>query len=267
MELRVTRPAFMEGIRDFKATEGVKNYDVNHMATRQEMRGFVCAQCHVEYYFKGPEKRLTYPWAKGLKADQILTYYDEQGFKDWVHKDTAAPMLKAQHPEFEMWSQGIHARSGVSCADCHMPYQRIGAMKITDHHVRSPMLNINKASQTCHHFSELELKLRVETIQNRHFEMRNVAMNALMELIQDLKAAQAKPQAEPKSSPVSGTDSAETKPAVKEARIFQRKAQFLLDFVEAENSTGFHAPHEAARLLGLSIDLSRKGQVKLCQLK
>jgi nitrite reductase (cytochrome c-552) len=126
----------------------VNDYDVNTMATRQEMRGFVCGQCHVEYYFKGPEKRLTYPWAKGLKVDQIYEYYREAGFTDWTHAETGANALKAQHPEFEMWNQGIHARSGVACADCHMPYMREGAMKISDHHVRSPLLNINRASVT-----------------------------------------------------------------------------------------------------------------------
>jgi nitrite reductase (cytochrome c-552) len=138
MQLRVTRPGFIEGMRAFKASQGVQNYDVNKQATRQEMRAYVCGQCHVEYYFKGPEKRLVYPWAKGLKVEEIQAYYDQAKFKDWTHADTGAPVLKAQHPEFEMWSQGIHARSGVTCADCHMPYKREGALKISDHHVRSP---------------------------------------------------------------------------------------------------------------------------------
>ena len=146
MQLRITRPAFIEGLRALKEHEGVKNYDVNTMATRQEMRSFVCGQCHVEYYFKGPEKRLVYPWAKGLRVDDILAYYDDVQFKDWTHAETGAPVLKAQHPEFEMWNQGIHARSGVACADCHMPYKREGGMKISDHQVRSPMLNINRRS-------------------------------------------------------------------------------------------------------------------------
>ena len=65
---RVTRPGFIEGMRALKASQGVNDYDVNRQATRQEMRAFVCGQCHVEYYFKGPEKRLTYPWARGLRT-------------------------------------------------------------------------------------------------------------------------------------------------------------------------------------------------------
>src|SRR5215203_1514397 len=62
MQLRVTRPAFMEGIKAFKASQGIQNFDVNRDATRQEMRTYVCGQCHVEYYFKGDDKQLTYPW-------------------------------------------------------------------------------------------------------------------------------------------------------------------------------------------------------------
>ncbi len=248
LQLRISRPGFIEGMRAWKASQGVQNYDVNTMATRQEMRSFVCGQCHVEYYFKGPEKRLVYPWQNGLKVEQIMAYYEEVRHKDWTHADTGAPALKAQHPEFEMYNQGIHARSGVACADCHMPYKREGAQKISDHHVRSPLLNINHACQTCHKWPEAELRTRVETIQERTFGLRNQAMDALMDLIADLKAAKTAGKPETDLAP---------------AQEFQRYAQFYLDFVEAENSTGFHAPQEAARILGESINLSRKGQLAL----
>jgi nitrite reductase (cytochrome c-552) len=248
MQLRVSRPGFIEGIRALKASQGTPGYDVNSMATRQEMRAFVCGQCHVEYYFKGPEKRLTYPWEKGLKADEILAFYQGNGFRDWVHAESGTPALKAQHPEFEMWNQGIHARSGVTCADCHMPYQREGALKISDHHVRSPLLNINRACQTCHRWSEDELRSRVFTIQDRTYQVRNLAMEALVGLINDIKAAKAGGM----------TDEQLTTP-----RDEQRQAQFLLDFIEAENSMGFHAPQEAMRVLALSLDHTRKGQMAL----
>ncbi len=248
MQLRVTRPGFLEGIQALKASEGIANYDSNTMATRQEMRSFVCGQCHVEYYFRGAEKRLVYPWSKGIKVEEILAYYDEAGFRDWTHEESGAPVLKAQHPEFELWSQGIHARSGVACADCHMPYMREGALKISDHHVRSPVLNLNRACQTCHRWPEEELKARVETIQERTFQLRNLAMDALTDLINDLRAATA-----------GGSSDAE----LASARNYQRKAQFFLDFIEAENSTGFHAPQEAARILGNSINFFRQGQIAL----
>lgn len=262
MSLRVTRPAFMEGIRKVKAAQGIDNYDVNTMATRQEMRAYVCGQCHVEYYFKGPEKRLTYPWDEGLKADQILVYYETSQadgsewtgggeaplntrFKDWEHAQTKAPALKAQHPEFEMWNQGIHARSGVACADCHMPYMRQGSLKISDHWVRSPLLNINNACQTCHDFPEEELKARAENIQTTTFNLRNMCMDALVELIQEISLEAAGGASED---------------VLNRARDSQRKAQFLLDFIEAENSMGFHASQEAARILATSMNHIRQGQ-------
>jgi len=245
MQLRVTRPGFIEGIKTVKANAGIENYDVNKDATHQEMRSFVCGQCHVEYYFKGPEKRLTYPWRKGLKADEILAYYEETGFTDWKHAETSAPVLKAQHPEFELWNQGTHARAGVSCADCHMPYKRVGALKVSDHHVRSPLLNINSACQTCHKAPEEELRARVHTIQDRTHELRGLALDALLDLINDIKAAR---------------EAGLSNDLVTSAQIFQKRAQFLADFIEAENSMGFHAPQEAARLLANSIDYSRKGQ-------
>jgi nitrite reductase (cytochrome c-552) len=248
MQLRITRPGFLEGIRALKEKQGTKDYNVNLMATRQEMRTFVCAQCHVEYYFKGKEKNLVYPWQNGLKVDDIIAYYDSVGHKDWNHAETGAPVLKAQHPEFELWNQGIHARAGVACADCHMPYKREGAHKVSDHHVRSPLLNINRACQTCHKWPEDELRERVLANQGRTHDMRNLAMDALIEFISDFKNI--------------GTNNipAET---LKVAHDFQRKAQFYLDFVEAENSMGFHAPQEAVRILGESINFSRKGQNSL----
>ncbi|MCC6235845.1 MAG: ammonia-forming cytochrome c nitrite reductase subunit c552, partial [Verrucomicrobiales bacterium] len=174
-------------------------------------------------------------------------YYDEVGHKDWSHAESGAPVLKAQHPEFELWQQGIHARSGVACADCHMPYKRVGAHKVSDHHVRSPLLNIQKACQTCHQWPEEELKSRAVTIQDRTFRMRNLAMDALTDLIGDIKGARG-----------SGMGTNDTR--VVSAMDFQRKAQFFLDFIEAENSMGFHAPQESVRILGESIDFSRKGQ-------
>lgn len=248
MQLRVTRPAFIEGIKNYKATQGIKDYDVNKMATRNEMRGFVCGQCHVEYYFNGPEKTLTFPWNKGIKGDEILSYYQENKHKDWIHKQTGAPVLKAQHPEFEMWNQGVHAKSGVTCVDCHMPYERVGAMKVTSHNVRSPLLNINRSCQTCHHQPENELQEKVQLIQGRHLEMRNEVMDALMTFIKNLKEAREKKFSEKK---------------ITAAQNLQREAQFLMDFVEAENSAGFHAPQEAARLMVKALNKIRQGELVL----
>jgi nitrite reductase (cytochrome c-552) len=267
MQLRVTRPGFLNGIRAFANSnqpaphlpslerwrqDGCKGeYEVNAMATRQEMRSFVCGQCHVEYYFKGDGKLLTYPWHNGIKVEQIETYYDEVGHNDWQHQSSGAPALKAQHPEFEMWSQGVHARSGVACADCHMPYKREGAIKISDHHVRSPLLNVANACQTCHHFSETELQARVEAIQDRTKALMLRAEDAVVALIQEIQNAQ---------------ETGKSGEQLETARELQRKAQWRLDFVAAENSMGFHAPQEAARILGEAIDYAGQGQVAVLKL-
>jgi len=266
LAVRVTRPGFLAGIRALaKSSEPVphlpsieswrkgsraRDYDPNQDASRQELRSMVCGQCHVEYYFKGEKKLLTYPWDNGLKVEQIEKHYDDEGFSDWTHADSGAKVLKAQHPEFEMWSQGIHARSGVACADCHMPYKREGALKFSDHHVRSPLLEPARSCQICHPYPEQEILARAAAIQDRTKKLLDAAEHATVDLIGALKRA--------KDSGVSDTD-------LEPARKLQRQAQFRADFIAAENSMGFHAPQESARILAEAIDFARQGQIALLQ--
>jgi nitrite reductase (cytochrome c-552) len=268
MALRVTRPGFVRGIQalaesgeptpHLPSVERWRNgarsqpYDPNVDATRQEMRSFACAQCHVEYYC-GPKTTLFFPWEKGLKAEQIEATYDNTtfpdgtAFVDFKHAETGAGIYKAQHPEFEMWSQGVHARSGVACADCHMPYKREGATKISDHWVRSPLLQISRSCQTCHPYPEDELLARVHAIQDRTHALMAKSGSALIDMLDEIKAAKAAGVSDDQLAPVLD---------------LHRKAQWRLDFVNAENSMGFHADQEAARLLGESIDYFRQAQIK-----
>ncbi len=266
--LRITRPAFNEGIANLARSDeplphlpsieqwrkGDRKapYSPNELASRQEMRSMVCGQCHVEYYFKGEQKRLTFPWNNGLKAEQMEAYYDDSGWSDWTHKDSGANVLKAQHPEFEMWSQGIHARSGVSCADCHMPYKREGAMKYTDHQVQTPMAHVNLSCQTCHNYTESEIQERVDQIQARTKALLDRSEIALVELIQVIAAARA----------AGATDD-----QLAEARRLQRKAQWRSDMMNAENSLGFHAPAESLRIVGEAIDYARQGIAGVARLR
>jgi nitrite reductase (cytochrome c-552) len=269
MQLRATKPGFLRGIVALanssepvphlpsieKWRQGNRSvpYNPNVDASRQEMRSMVCGQCHVEYYC-GPKVTLFFPWNNGLKVEQIEAYYndykfpDGHRFYDYKHGKTGAEVLKAQHPEFEMWSQGVHARSGVSCADCHMPYVREGAIKISDHHVRSPLLDVSRSCQTCHRFPEAELKARVEIIQERTHALMLRAEDAVVALIKDLEAAKQQ-----------GILEDQLKPAFE----LQRKAQWRVDFINAENSMGFHAPQEAARIPGEAIDFARQGQLEV----
>ncbi|MBL7076733.1 MAG: ammonia-forming cytochrome c nitrite reductase subunit c552 [Kiritimatiellae bacterium] len=267
MQVRVTRPGFIRGIQDLAASDapvpaipsidiwrqGSRStpYDPNVDATRGEMRSFACAQCHVEYYCAGGFP-LTFPWKNGLKMEDLEKQWDETTMKDgsrfydYKHKESGAEILKVQHPEFELWSQGVHARSGVSCSDCHMPYMRDGASKVSDHWVRSPLLNVNRACQTCHHVSEKELLARVDSIQTKNFNLLQAGGAALMDLLDAVAEAKQ-----------AGATQEQLKPALD----LQRKAQWRLDYIAAENSMGFHAPQEAARILAEAADLARQGQV------
>jgi nitrite reductase (cytochrome c-552) len=266
MQLRVTRPGFILGIQALADSDALvphlpsierwrsggreRPYDPNADASRQEMRSFVCGQCHVEYYC-GPKTTLFFPWNRGLTADDIEAHYegyrfpDGHRFFDWQHAETGAEMLKAQHPEFELWSQGVHARSGVACADCHMPYLRSGAMKVSDHWVRSPLLMVNRSCQVCHPYEEKELKERVAIIQNRNFQSLQRAGAALVDVLDAVKRAKAE-----------GASPDELRPILE----LHRRAQWRVDFVAAENSMGFHAPQEASRMLGDAIDYARQAQ-------
>ncbi len=272
MQLRVTRPAFIVGIQKLAESDAPvpaipsidiwrqgprsQPYDPNVDATRGEMRSFVCGQCHVEYYCSS-KFPLTFPWGNGLKMEDEekfwneLTMDDGHRFYDYKHKESGAEILKTQHPEFELWSQGIHARSGVACADCHMPYQRDGASKVSDHWVRSPLLNVNRACQPCHHIAESEILARVDSIQEKNFDLLQRAGTALMDLLDAVNAAKA-----------AGATDEQLKPALE----LQRKAQWRLDYIAAENSMGFHAPQEAARILGESADYARQGQIEAMKL-
>ncbi|WP_182869335.1 ammonia-forming cytochrome c nitrite reductase subunit c552 [Rhodopirellula sp. JC639] len=269
MQIRVTRPGFILGIDklaksddpvphlpsivQWRESGAQGDYDPNTMATRQEMRTFVCGQCHVEYYCAN-KMTLTFPWGNGLKMEDLeaewdaTTFPDGGEFYDYVHKETGTKVYKAQHPEFELWSQGIHARSGVSCSDCHMPYEKKGATKVSSHWVRSPMTNINKACQTCHNIPEQEIKDRVDMIQDRTRALIDRAAAAVTELFDAIIEVQAAGASEEQLAPI---------------RKLQRKAMWRLDYIASENSKGFHARQEAARILGESVDYSRQA-IALC---
>ena len=241
MNLRITRPALSEAL----AAQGKQIGD----ATHQEMRSLVCAQCHVEYYFKD-KYYLAFPWARGRTVEEIIAYYDANHFTDYVHAISQAPMLKAQHPDFELYSQGIHAYRGVSCADCHMPYRSEGGIKFTDHHVQSPLLNIVNSCAVCHRWGEQEIRARVEAIQTKVASVKRNAEDALVAAHFDLAAAQQ-----------AGVPAAD----LAAARQLVRHAQFRWDFVSAGNGLGFHAPQECTRILAAAIDEAQQARLDVAR--
>lgn len=238
MALRVSRPAFQEAM----ARRGIDLSKASHA----DARAHACSQCHVEYYFQGDGKYLVFPWDRGMRLEDIEAYYDEIQFKDWEHAETRTPLVKIQHPETELWSTGIHARSGVGCPDCHMPYRREGAVKITDHWIRSPLLNPTNSCGTCHRVSEEESRARVIDAQDSTFSLLTRAEEAIL-------AAQ--------DAIVEAMNRGVSDASLQEARSLHRRAFIRWDFVGAENSMGFHSPQEAARILGDAIDFGRRAEL------
>jgi len=273
MKLRVTRPAFIQGIRAFassgataalfpsiekwRAGNRAEPYDPNDTASKQEMRSFVCGQCHAEYGH-GAEITLFYPWNNGLKGDDIESYYnsykmpDERIFSDWKHEESGAEVLKAQHPEFELWSQGIHSRDGVSCADCHMQTRKEGENQISDHWIKSPLLGKLETCRNCHQSTAEEVRTEVEDIQERTNRMLRRAEESVVDLIREIVAARAAGYEENQ---------------LLEAQEFQRGAQWRVDFIGSENSMGVHASGEAFRLLTEAMDLAARGRTAVYNMR
>jgi nitrite reductase (cytochrome c-552) len=243
MRLIVTNPALKEALE----AQG-KDWTT---FTRQEMRTVVCANCHVEYYFAGPDKYLTFPWANGTRLDQIVSYYNEVGFKDWEYPETGTPMLKAQHPDYETFTAGsTHYNAGVSCADCHMPYVSDGAAKYSSHDVHSPLINPEQSCGQCHTDVEYVVS-RVNLIQEQVFTTKQAAEDAIVDAINAIKAAAANPN----------TDAA----LLDQARQLHREAQYMWDFVSAENSMGFHNPEYTLKNLADATNLARQAQMLAAQ--
>ncbi|WP_372758006.1 ammonia-forming cytochrome c nitrite reductase [Mariniflexile sp.] len=249
MKLTITRPALVEAFQ-------AMGKDVNK-ATHQEMRSLVCAQCHVEYYFdkKTPGNEginyLKLPWQKGMTVEAMEEYYDAIEFSDWTHGLSRAPMLKAQHPDYEVYLTGVHADRGVSCADCHMPYKSEGGQKFTDHHIQSPLNNVANACQVCHREDADKLKLNVYDRQQKSTENRLKLEDFLVKAHIEAKKA---------------WDLGATEAQMKDILMDIRHAQWRWDYAAAGHGSSFHSPVESARVLGSGFSIIQEGRVKLARL-
>ncbi len=244
MNLRITRPALIEAFER-------QGKDITK-ATNQEMRSLVCAQCHVEYYFKGKdEKYLTFPWDHGITAEDMEYYFDNIEHVDFVHSLSKAKIIKAQHPDWELAQFGIHAQRGLSCADCHMPYKSEGGVKFSNHKMQSPLNNIENACQPCHRESEETLRNNVYERQLKVRELANLCEISLVNAHIEAKTA---------------WDNGAAEEQMKEVLSLIRKAQWRWDYVVASHGGSFHAPLESARLLGTAIQLSEKSRILLASI-
>ncbi len=243
MTLTITRPALKEAFE----RQGKNVADAGH----QEMRSLVCAQCHVEYYFKGEGKYLTFPWDNGMTVSDIESYYDSYAFSDWTHAISKAPMLKAQHPDYELYRMGIHGQRGVACADCHMPYIAEGGVKYTSHHVRSPLASISTTCAVCHRQSEEDLLNNVYDRQDKIADLRNQLEVILVSAHYEAKAAR---------------DAGASEEKLKPALTMIRQAQWRWDFTAASHGASFHAPLEVASILGNGIIRALEARIELASM-
>jgi nitrite reductase (cytochrome c-552) len=243
MKLRISRPALREAFQ----RQGKDVDQVSH----QEMRTLVCAQCHVEYYFKPEGNYLTFPWDKGTTPEQMDEYFTAVDFSDWTHAVSKAKMVKMRHPDYEVYRTGVHAYRNIACADCHMPYRTEGGAKFTDHHIQSPLLNIANSCVVCHRWSEEEIKSRVEAIQDKVHQGRGLAETMLAKAHLDIAAAQQAGASDEELSDV---------------RKLVRQAQLRWDYVAANNGMGFHSPQECMRILETSVDLAGQCRIECARI-
>lgn len=239
MNLRITLPALAEAYQR-------QGRDIIR-ATHQEMRSLACAQCHVEYYF-GKDNYLIFPWDKGMRAEDMAEYFDGIEFADWIHPLSRAPMIKAQHPDYEVFTTGIHYQRGVSCADCHMPYATEGGQKFTDHRIQSPLNNIANSCQTCHRQSEAELVRNVYDRQDMVKEVRTRLEDVLVTTHLEAEYAWKR---------------GATEEQMEEALHLIRHAQWRWDYAAATHGGSFHAPLELTRTIGAGIDLAHRARHKI----
>ena len=239
MNLKISQPSL---IKAFESTG--RNIED---ASPQEMRSLVCAQCHVEYYFDGAQKVVTFPWKEGMTVEDMEKYYDEIQFSDWTHGLSKAPMLKAQHPDYEVFLLGTHAQRGLSCADCHMPYKSEGGIKYSDHQIVSPLKNVANTCQVCHRDSEEKLIGYVYEIQDKANEIRNRVEVELSKAHIMAKTA---------------WDNGATDAEMHNTLQLLRQAQWRWDFAVATHGGSFHAPIEIQRILAHSLDRTMQAQLE-----
>ncbi len=233
--------------------------------TRQEMRSAVCAQCHVTYVVPkdkdGNSVGVFFPW-QGSKTGAIpveniiKVMRSTDSHMEWKQNVTGFRFAFIRHPEYEFFTlDSVHHKANVACADCHMPYTRVGSSKVSDHNVTSPLKNDMKACQQCHAQSPEWLKSQVVAIQDRTVSMMNRSGYAAAVAAKLFELAH-KAQADGKKLDQALYD---------KAKDLYYEAMYRVIFVGAENSVGFHNPSEAGRICADAVALASQAQSFLRQ--
>ncbi len=252
--------------RGFTLTRALLDMGVKpEKLTRQEMRSVVCAQCHVTYNIpKDKDMKsagLFFPWQGSawgnIPVENVIKKIrSDPAYGEWKQNVTGFKMAFIRHPEFELFSNNsVHWKAGAACADCHMPYTRVGAYKVSDHRVTSPLKNDLKACTQCHSESAEWLRDQVTAIQDRTVSLMiraGYATAVAAKLFEKAQAAQTSGKAIDKT-------------LYDKAKDFYEEAFYRVIYIGAENSVGFHNPTEAARNLGDAVAFAGKAEGLLRQ--
>jgi nitrite reductase (cytochrome c-552) len=241
--------------------------------SRQELRSAVCGQCHVTYIIPRDKDMksmdLFFPW-QGSKPGDISVenmikvikkepgyYQSEWGTGEWVQQVTGFKVAFIRHPEYEFYTRNsVHWNANVACADCHMPYTRVGANKISDHDVASSLKKNMKACQQCHTETPEWLRNQVLAIQDRTVSMmmRSGYATAVAAKLFE-KVHQAKKEGKQIDQKL-----------YDEAKDLYLEALYRVIYINAENSVGFHNPSEGGRILGDALAFAGKSEALLRQI-
>lgn len=238
--------------------------DTSKLST-QDMRSLVCAQCHVTYVVqKDPHMRsenVFFPWQNSKEGhiaieDIIKTIRSDPSHLEWTQAVTGFKLGFLRHPEYELFSNdSTHWASGLACADCHMPYVRSGAYKISDHRVMSPLKKDLKACQQCHTEEAEWLRSRVYAVQDRTASL----------LLRAGYATATAAKLFEKANSVRKEGREVDQALYAKAREYYEEAFYRTTFIGAENSMGFHNPTEAMRVLGDAVSYAGKSEALLRQ--
>ena len=252
--------------RGFTLSAALKDMGVDaQKLTRQEMRSAVCAQCHVTYNItKDQEMKsvgIYFPWQGStmgsISIENIVKKLrSDASVLEWKQNVTGFRMPFIRHPEYELFTyNSIHWKAGAACADCHMPYTRVGAYKVSNHQVTSPLKMDLRACVQCHSESAEWLRSQVESIQDRTVSLMvrsGYATSTVAKLFEKVHAAQA------------GGKTIDSS-LYDKAKDYYMEAFLRFNFIGAENSVGFHNPAEALRVLGDSLAFAGRSEALLRQ--
>src|SRR5512143_2602652 len=252
--------------REFTLSKALESMKVDPAKlSRQDMRSIGCAEGHVTYSIRRDANMksvgIDFPWQGsawgGISVENVIRQIrNDPSVGEWKQNVTGFKLAFIRHPEFELYSaNSVHWKAGVSCADCHMPYTKVGAYKVSDHRVTSPLKNDLKACMQCHTESADWLRDQVITIQDRTASLMlrsgyaTATAAKLFEMANDAEAAGKKIDKE----------------LYAKAKDYYMEAFYRTSYVGAENSVGFHNPTEATRILGDATAFAGKSEGLLRQ--